>query len=185
MSLSANSSVPIDIFLSYASPDKAFRKKLETHMSILQRNGVRLWFDDYAASDNRYQSEAGEHLQSAHIILLLLSANFMASDQCLREMELSLERQKNGGVEVIPVLLRPIGALEVTPLTEFTPLPSNHRPVSRWINKDEAYVDIVKGVQKVIQKIRSPLRRKQWAFKMIKQPQPLHPILRAHTIREL
>src|SRR5205823_8333575 len=44
---------------------------------------------------------------------------------------------------------------------------------------------IVKGVQKVIQKIRSPLRRKQWAFKMIKQPQPLHPILRAHTIREL
>src|SRR5437588_2665085 len=150
MSLASTSSITVTIFLSYAREDKKLLKKLLSHLSALQRvQAVQYWYNDYVPPGEPYQSEVDAHLQSAHIILLLLSPDFMA--QCWHEMELALERRKNGGAHVIPVLLRPGSNWEETPLGKLAPLPDGRKPVLLWTVRDLAYDNIVHSLRKIIE----------------------------------
>ena len=73
----------VEVFCSYAHADEAWRQKLETHLSLLKRQGlISLWHDRLIVPGTDWAHAIDLHLETASVILLLVSANFLASDYC-------------------------------------------------------------------------------------------------------
>jgi len=148
-----NPTTPAKVFLSYSQEDEAFRKKLEQHLAILIRQGIiSTWHDRKLVPGQEWAGEISENLESANIILLLVSSAFMASDYCYDiELKRALERHKDGDAIVIPVILRPVD-WEGASFGMLQGLPQNGKPVAKWADQDEAFEDIVRGIRKVLEK---------------------------------
>src|SRR5690349_17931113 len=101
---------PIEVFYSYAHEDELLREKLDKHLSILKRTGVIAgWHDRNITAGREWAGEISAHLGSAGVILLLVSADFLASDYCYDvELTRALERHEAGEARVIPVILRSV-----------------------------------------------------------------------------
>lgn len=144
---------PVDAFYSYSPKDERLRNELENHLALLQRQGViKGWYDRRIQAGDERQSEIDEHLNSARIILLLVSVDFIASDYCYGlEMERALERHERGEAIVIPIILRPVD-WESSPFGKLQALPKDNRPVTKWSDRDEAFANIAQDIRKVIEK---------------------------------
>jgi internalin A len=144
----------LKVFLSYSHSDKAMRVKLEKYLSHLKRqHSISSWHDGEIGAGNEWAKEIDTHLSQANIVLLLVSQDFIASDYCHEiEMKRALERHKRGEACVIPIILRP-AHWEVTPLRELQVLPTGGRPITRWPNRDAAFLDVAVGIQKIVDRL--------------------------------
>src|SRR5450755_594159 len=143
---------PVSLFISYAHKDEPLRKQLETHLSLLQRQGlISTWQDRRIMAGTDWAQAIDEHLNSASIILLLISANFLASDYCSGvEMQRALDRDKAGQARVIPIIVRPCDK-KGAPFAHLQALPKDARAITAWNNRDEAWTDVIAGIRRVIE----------------------------------
>src|SRR5450759_1667907 len=134
-----DSSTPVEVFYSYAHGDEAFCNKLQKHLSLLQRQGlIKAWHDRHILPGTDWSQAIDEHLERASVILLLISADFLASDYCYGvEMQRALERHQANEARVIPILLRPVDRNDA-PFAHLQALPTDARPITTWSNQDEA-----------------------------------------------
>jgi TIR domain len=141
----------IKIFYCYAHEDRALRDELEKHLSPLKRLGrITEWYDRDIQAGAAWEREIAAQLDSADIVLLLVSSDFMYSDYCYsREMQRALERHKRREAYVIPILLRPVDWDE-TPISQLQMVPADRRPVTQWPDRDEAFLDGAKGIRKTV-----------------------------------
>ncbi len=73
----------VSLFYSYSHKDETLRDTLETHLSILARNGViSQWHDRRILAGSEWESEINNQIEAADIILLLVSPDFIDSDYC-------------------------------------------------------------------------------------------------------
>ena len=95
---------PVEVFLSYAHKDEKLREQLEKHLSGLKRQGVISdWDDREIGAGEEWAGKIKQHINSADVILLLVSADFLASDYCTDvEMRRAMERHEAGEAHVIP-----------------------------------------------------------------------------------
>ena len=147
----AQSTYTIKIFYCYAQEDDALREELARHLSPFRRlRYITAWYNRHIQAGTDWEKESRTHLDAANIILLLLSADFFASDYHYAvEVERAIRRHKAGTAHVIPILLRPVDWKE-TPIGELRALPANERAVTQWTNRDEAWLDVVQGIREVI-----------------------------------
>jgi transposase-like protein len=143
----------IEVFYSYAHEDQALRDELEKHLSILHRHGlISSWHDRKIVAGTDFAKEIDAHLETASLILLLVSSDFLASDYCYGiEMKHALERHKTNEAQVIPILLRPI-AWKGAPFEHLQVLPTNAKPITLWSNLDEGFADVVTSIRQVLSK---------------------------------
>jgi tetratricopeptide (TPR) repeat protein/energy-coupling factor transporter ATP-binding protein EcfA2 len=143
--------VPLEVFYSYSHKDEKLRDKLDNHLTLMQRQGfITEWHDRRIEAGDEWGNEISAHLNSAHIILLLVSDDFIASDYCYSvEMGRALERHEQEEARVIPIILRPVD-WESSPLGKLQALPKNGKAVSQWRNRDEAFKNIAQGIRKII-----------------------------------
>ena len=144
----------IKVFYSYSHEDEDLRNKLGKHLAPLRREGVIIdWHDRKIGAGKEWEGEIDEHLNTAHIILLLISSDFIGSDYCHDvEMKRALERHEAGEACVIPVILRPVYWQE-SPFGKLQALPTGVKPVTIWGNQDAAFTDIAKGISKVVEEL--------------------------------
>src|SRR5690348_7842429 len=118
---------PIEVFCSYAPADARWQRKLETHMSLMQRQGlITSWQNRQLVAGTDWTSVVDTHLNSATIILLLISTDFLASDYCYGiEMQRALQRHQAGQARVIPILLRSVADWQEAPFGRLSALPTN------------------------------------------------------------
>jgi|SRR5579859_1171143 len=147
---------PLELFYCYAHEDRALRDKLDAHLATLRRRGlVTAWFDGEIVPGAPWEEEIETHLNTADIILLLISPEFIQSDYCYsKEMKRALERHRVKEARVVPILLRPVDWIG-TPFSALQMLPSDARPVTSWPDRDEALEDVAKGVRKVVNDLLS------------------------------
>src|SRR6516162_4763084 len=108
-----SSSVPptaIEVFFSYAHRDEDLRDELAKHLRLLERQGIiGGWHDRRMLPGCEWAGEIDTRVQTAHIILLLVSADFLASDYCYDiEVKQAMARHGAGATRVIPIILRPV-----------------------------------------------------------------------------
>jgi hypothetical protein len=142
---------PIEILFSYAREDEALRDELEKHLSTLKRsNRIVCWHDRHIRAGDTWSLEISSHLDTADIILLLVSANFLDSNYINAvEVKRALERHKKGEARVIPVILRRVDWTDET-FAKLQALPRDADPVTEWPSRDAAFYDIAKEIKKVI-----------------------------------
>src|SRR6266702_1857140 len=152
----------VDVFFSYAHEDEKLCKRLETHLTLLKRQGIiSTWNDRNISAGREWKREVDAHLNTAQIILLLVSPDFAASDFCYSvEMKRALERHERGEAHVIPIILRPVDWHEA-PFSKLQVLPVGARPITSWTNRDEAFEDVARGIRKAVQEILSKTKE-QW-----------------------
>jgi hypothetical protein len=144
----------LNVFLSYAHRDERLREELDKHLSALRRSAViASWHDRRISPGAELDCEVDEHLNSSDLVLLLISPDFMNSDYCYRrEMRTALKRHAKGQARVIPIILRPVDWLR-TPIGKLLALPKDGRPVTTWHRRDEALLDVAKGVRRVAEEM--------------------------------
>src|SRR5437763_5483465 len=138
----SNAPAPIQVFCSYAQQDEKWLRKLETHLSLLKHQGlIATWHNRLVLLGTNWTQDVDSHLHSASIILLLISADFLASDYCYgSEMKRALERESLNEAYVIPILVRPVD-WKKAPFAHLKVLPTDAKPITRWSNQDEAYTN--------------------------------------------
>ena len=98
------------LFCSYAHEDQALLEEMRRHLSVLERSGlIAGWDDRMITAGADWEGSILEALEGADVILLLISADFLASDYCWDvEMRRALVRAAAAEALVVPVILRPV-----------------------------------------------------------------------------
>ena len=140
----------VEVFCCYARKDQSLLLELKTHLTPLQREGlITLWADVDINAGAEWEEEIHHHLNSAQIILLLISPDFIASEYCYSiEMQRAIERHERGEAQVIPVILRPV-SWQRMPFGKFQALPTNAVPVTsgKWHSQDDAFYEVAEGIR--------------------------------------
>lgn len=146
------SSSPVSVFYSYSHKDERYRNKLETHLSLLNRKGlISEWHDRKILAGKEVDDEIDRNLAQAQVVLLLVSADFLASDYCYKkEMTLALKRHDQGTATVIPIIVRPVD-WKIAPLRKLKALPKDGNAVIEWRPQDKGWADVATGIREVVE----------------------------------
>jgi len=150
----------VKLFYSYAHEDEPLRDELADHLKILERRGlIRPWHDRKIVSGSDWAATIDDYLDSAELVLLLISKDFLASDYIFGvELERAMQRQAEQGCDVVPVFLRAVDIepedAEDLPFMKLQGLPTDLKAVTSWPNRDEAWTDVAKGLRKAVNRIR-------------------------------
>ena len=177
---------PIKLFLSYAHSDEPLREELMKHLSLLQRQGViQTWHDRNINAGDDWKQQIDDNLNTATVILLLISADFLASDYCYEiEMQRALERHNAGEARVIPVILRPVD-WHGAPFGTLQALPTDAKPITRWTNRDEAYANVAQGVRRAVEAMLRPTLPVETAAGTVASQSAMVPHVQAAPMRIL
>lgn len=150
---------PLKVFISYDRKDKKILEELAKHLKILQRQKlIEIWHDRDVAGGGEWKAEQLINLHEAQIVLLLISKNFISSDNCYdKEMAIAMERRGRKEVEVLPIILSPCDWQE-TPFSGLKALPWNDKPITTWRNQDEAFLEVTQGIRSVAEVLRKRAR---------------------------
>lgn len=148
--------MPASVFFSYSHKDEELRDQIETQLSLLKRQGViETWHDRRIGPGDDFSGAISQHVEKDDIILLLVSADFLASDYCYEiEMTRALKRQQAGTAIVIPVILRacdwhgaPFGKLLATP--------PDGKPIKQYADLDQGLLEVAKAVRAAATRLAS------------------------------
>ncbi|MBD2461867.1 AAA-like domain-containing protein [Oscillatoria sp. FACHB-1407] len=145
---------PVEVFISYSHRDEKLRERLDSHLSLLRRQEViQAWHDRKITAGSEWAGAIDDKLNSADIILLLISDQFLASDYCYGiEMQRAMERHEAKEACVIPIILKPVD-WSSAPFAKLQAFPKDAKPVTKWNNRDEAFLNIAKGIREAAETI--------------------------------
>src|SRR5712692_994810 len=147
----------IQVFYSYADRDEFLRNELEKHLTILYRQElITSWHRRKIIPGEKWANEIDTHIDTAQLILLLISPDFLASDYCYEvEIKRALARHETGDALVIPILLRPVDWTGA-PFEKLQVLPANGKPITSWSGRngrDKAFLEVALGIRAAITEI--------------------------------
>ena len=154
--------VPVNVFFSYSHKDERLRDRLATHLSMLQNEKViESWHDRKISAGTEWAQAIDDNLNSADIILLLISADFLASQYCYDiEMKQAIARHEAGDARVIPIILRPVD-WSGAPFGKLQAFPTNAKAVTAWSNQDKAFTNIAQGIRQAAKEMSEVLRQRR------------------------
>ncbi len=144
--------LPKKVFISYSKTDKAYLEQLKKHLAPLRRQGLlETWDDMELIAGEPWDAAIHQQLSSADIIILLVSADFMATDYVWDiEINKAIERHERGEVTVIPIIIRP-SLWQDAPFAYLTAIPEKGKAISTWDNSDEAWAHVGEKIKQVAQ----------------------------------
>lgn len=144
------------VFYSYSHRDEELRDELATHLSLLRRQGLILpWHDREITAGEEWKGHVDEALERSDIVLLLISADFLASDYCYDvELKLAMERHEKREARVIPIIVREC-SWTAAPFGRLQALPKDGKAVKTWSDRDTAWRDVEDGLAKAIKELQT------------------------------
>lgn len=145
--------LPLKVFISYSHQDKALKERLMKHLnSLIRQKYIEIWHDSMVLPGADVNEDISRQIEECDMALLLISADYLASDYCYSvEME-TFMKLRDVGKTVVPVLLRPVD-LDGTPFENLKALPEDRKAVSSFSDEDEAMKSVASGIRMVIDRI--------------------------------
>ena len=109
------------IFVSYSHKDTVYLERIKIHLRPLERKGaVQLWSDTLILSGEKWKVKIESALDKAAIALLLVSADFMASEFIINnELQPLLKSAESKGTIIIPIVVKPCRFLREPSISQF------------------------------------------------------------------
>ncbi|MCP4594940.1 MAG: toll/interleukin-1 receptor domain-containing protein [Neptuniibacter sp.] len=119
------------VFISYSHQDKKYLERLLVHLKPLEKKElIDAWVDTQLMAGDRWKKEIEKALTSAKAAVLLVSADFLASDFIVdNELPPLLQKANSEGATIIPVILKPCRFTRDVNLNEFQAINSPDEPV--------------------------------------------------------
>jgi hypothetical protein len=152
-------------FISYAHADAKALDRLHKHLAMLRREGaLTAWTDHEILPGDRVDGAINTQLAQSSLFIALVSPDYLDSRYCYeKEFQRALELASEGKLRIMPVILEPCDWL-ASPLQEFLALPKDGVPISNWTNQNNAYLDVVTGLRRVL---KGPEDRKAGSLPML------------------
>lgn len=98
-----------NIFISYSRKDKEYLDRLLVHMSPLKKQGILdLWVDTHLRVGDKWKENIEKALESATAAILIISADFLASDFIVdNELPPLLKSAEEKGTRIFPLIAKP------------------------------------------------------------------------------
>jgi len=120
------------VFISYSHGDKSWLERLRVHLRPLVRDGLIDLFDDTKIKPGaRWRDEIKQALEKARVAILLISADFLASD-FIAEDELPplLKKAQAGGATILPVIVSACRFRREKKLSEYQAVNDPQKPLA-------------------------------------------------------
>jgi len=146
------------VFVSYSHEDEKWLDRLRTFLKPLVREGhIDLWSDKRIAPGSAWKAEIDSALNDASVAVLLISANFLASDFIAEaELPVLLAAAQERGLIVLPVIVGPSQIANVPELSKFQAVNSADRPLNamRQSDRDEILNKVATTIRDLFAKER-------------------------------
>lgn len=146
----------IRIVILYHHPDdKDFKIRLRDHLSHLIRKSIAdIWDEGMINAGAEQEKEIQIQIQSAEIVLFLISASSLAHDSLNSQLKKVIHRHEQEGLSLIPIRARSF-VLEGSDLEKYQILPRNGKPVNdnSWNDADEPYKEISEETTRLCEQI--------------------------------
>jgi TIR domain len=121
------------IFVSYSHKDERWLSRLRVHLKPYDRSGaLDLWDDTKIAPGDNWRSKIDDAMKRAVASVLLISADFLASDfVAIYELPKLLRQAELGGVRILPIVVEPCNLTHHPELASFQAVNSPQRPLAR------------------------------------------------------
>ncbi|WP_157881450.1 toll/interleukin-1 receptor domain-containing protein [Streptomyces phaeochromogenes] len=150
---------PVRIAVFYARADERHREKFRTSIADMVRHGIEYFDDRGIAPGQPWKEKLFKNLESADVIVLLLTPEFIASRFCMEEeVPHALRRHAAGACEILPVKVASFCLADESPLCEIQWFPSDKPVTERGNATAKAWVEVAKELQRVIKRVRSEER---------------------------
>jgi hypothetical protein len=144
------SPLPWEALIVNAEEDERFRTEFEKHLRPLERaKQLTTWHRGKLKLGETFQQGIDKHFYTAKLIILLVSPDFLNSQDCYMLAEEAMKRSKLQEARVIPIHVRPC-YWDTSPFRDLVTMPRNKPPIIQWSNKDAAYLEIVQEIRDVL-----------------------------------
>ena len=133
-------SFPLRLFYSYSHHDELHRSRMEKSLENLKIDGLlHQWSDHKIVPGQSISQEVRCNIERAHIVVFLMSTDFIASAECRQEWELARTLHDNGQpIFRIPIILRDCAWKDMLGAGDVKALPVDGRPVASFNDFDTA-----------------------------------------------
>lgn len=143
-------------FVSYSHADDRHLDRFGKHLAMLKRDGeLSTWTDHAIVAGDAVDKVIDAQLEASELFVALLSPDYLASAYCY-EKELARAKQlaDEGRMRIVPIIVEPCDWLS-SPFREYMALPKDGQPVSGFTNENNAWLNVVTGLRKMLEAVGS------------------------------
>ncbi len=138
------------VFVSYSHKEKKWLERLQTHLKPLVRGGLECWDDTKIKPGAIWREEIQRALDSAKVAVLLVSADFLASDFIAdNELPPLLAAAEKEGATILSIIVSPCRFLQTPSLSRFQSVNPPSQPLT-GMGKD-AQEDVLYRVSNAVE----------------------------------
>ena len=149
---------PPQVFISYCHTDSKWEERLEVFLKPLERAGVvEPWVDTRIQTGERWHDEIKQALASAQVAVLLVSADFLASDFIENEeLPPLLAAEQARGLVVMPVIVSPCPFAKTPSLAQFQAVNPKLKPLLQMtkVEREELWMRLTDAIEEALERPR-------------------------------
>ena len=139
-------SEPLKVFITYSHRDKAAKNTLIDRLAVMRQQGlITIWHDNEILPGDRWYEDIAENLVGSDILLYLVSASSLASENCNKELGEALDIK----IRVSPIILEDCD-WKNHQLGDIEALPDKGKPINEWQPESSGWQNVVEGIRKVV-----------------------------------
>ena len=144
-------SEPLKVFITYSHKDTAAKNTLIDHLAVMVlQDLITIWHDNEILPGDRWYEDISNNLTDADILLYLVSAPSLASENCNKELGEALDVK----IRVTPIILEDCD-WQNHHLGDIEALPDKGKPIKEWQHENKGWQNVVAGLRKVVGEMRA------------------------------
>lgn len=141
------------VFVSYSHEDAEWLERLQKHLRPLERDGALIWDDTRLRAGASWRNEIRAALAETKVAILLVSADFLASDFIVTdELPPLLAAAAEDGATILPVIISPCRFERMESLARFQSVNDPQKPLvqMRRANREKVLDQVARAVEEAL-----------------------------------
>ena len=141
----------LKVFITYSHQNTDAKDKLIDCLAVMkQQDMIKTWHDNEILPGDKWREAISNNLADSDILLYLVSASSLASENCNKELGEALSSE----IGVVPIVLESCD-WQNHQLRDNQALPDKGKPINEWQPESKAWQNVVNGLRKVVNKMQS------------------------------
>ena len=156
------SSYVVNLVYSYSHRDSQHRASMERSLALLKTDGLLVdWSDQSILPGSSISAAIRRNMDNADIIVFLLSPDFIASEECMKEWRRAEQlAAENPQRFYIPIIVRDCAWKDLLTKDDPKALPQDGVPVVNFVSQDAAWQQVYEGIKAVVNELRNTFTAK-------------------------
>ena len=154
---------PLKGFITYAHKNTTAKDELIMRLAVMQqRNELVTWHDAEMTGGTKWHEDIFKHLADSDILLYLVSAASLASENCNKE----LAEAVSSDIRIIPIILEDCD-WKHHQLSDFQAFPDKGKPINEWEPESKGWQNVIDGIRKAVEEMQTDVQKgtlPEWVF---------------------